>query len=119
MVSAAVVQGDPTNAQATHGLATDKAAAGDGRVLVECIVQQDGRLSDCKVLSSKPAGKGFSEAALKLTQYMVVKVGGPYKAGQRVRIPLHFVLGSPPPATPPQPSAPPAPAPPNPVPPSS
>ena len=40
-------------------------AEGEGLVRVECVAQDDGRLTDCKVLSEQPVGQGFGEAALQ------------------------------------------------------
>jgi protein TonB len=38
--------------------------AREGTVELECTVQPDGRVSDCIVLSERPRGMGFGEAAL-------------------------------------------------------
>jgi TonB family protein len=40
-------------------------AEGEGAVRVQCLARPDGRLTDCKVLSERPAGQGFGEAALR------------------------------------------------------
>ena len=40
-----------------------------GQTLLHCIVAADGYMQDCKVLSEAPKGKGFAEAALKMSRY--------------------------------------------------
>ncbi|GLS02809.1 hypothetical protein GCM10007859_28430 [Brevundimonas denitrificans] len=40
-------------------------AEGQGVVRVQCVAQADGRLTDCKILSERPAGQWFGEAALR------------------------------------------------------
>ena len=40
-------------------------AEGEGLVRVECVAQEDGRFTDCKILSEQPVGLGFGEAALR------------------------------------------------------
>jgi TonB family protein len=38
-----------------------------GKAMVNCVLQPDGRLRACKVVSEEPAGAGFGQAALGLT----------------------------------------------------
>ena len=40
-------------------------AEGEGVVRVRCLIQQDGRLTNCRVLSERPVDQGFGEAALR------------------------------------------------------
>ena len=37
-----------------------------GRVVLDCYVEADGRLSNCSVMTEEPAGMGFGDAALSL-----------------------------------------------------
>lgn len=39
-------------------------ADGEGVVRVRCVVQDDGRFLDCRILSEQPRGLGFGERAL-------------------------------------------------------
>ncbi|QDH72409.1 energy transducer TonB [Brevundimonas sp. M20] len=39
---------------------------GEGRVVLNCGVQQDGSVTDCRVESEEPAGQGFGPAALRV-----------------------------------------------------
>ena len=43
-----------------------------GSVRFRCIVTDEGRLTDCQVLSEAPAGKGFGEAALRLAKFFLM-----------------------------------------------
>ena len=40
---------------------------GEGVVRVRCRIQDDGRLTNCRILSERPADQGFGEAALRAT----------------------------------------------------
>ncbi|WP_370650483.1 TonB family protein [Brevundimonas sp.] len=40
-------------------------AEGEGVVRVRCLIQEDGRLTNCRILSERPADQGFGEAALR------------------------------------------------------
>lgn len=40
-------------------------AEGEGVVRVRCLIQEDGRLTNCRVLSERPVDQGFGEAALR------------------------------------------------------
>jgi TonB family protein len=54
----------------------------DGRASVRCLVTLQGALTSCQVLSEKPEGKGFGEAALTLTPSFQLKPAT--KAGKPV-----------------------------------
>jgi len=66
-----------------------------GDVTLLCVLDREGRFTQCQVESESPPGWGFGEAGLK--------VAGKYQAnrlrpdvvvdGHRVRLPVHFRLG--------------------------
>lgn len=68
-----------------------------GRATISCYVRLDGTLRDCKVLSEKPVGFGFGEAAIELSQsfemYPGIRDGVPQES--TVRIPIAFSLPEP------------------------
>lgn len=65
-----------------------------GRVILSCIVDEDGYLADCIVDSETPVGMGFGNAALEITAYMrmqpATNYGVPVKGP--VRVPITFAL---------------------------
>ena len=65
-----------------------------GCVVLFCTVQEDGRLKDCIVEEETPAGQGFGEAGLKLSQKFNMRGTMPdgLREGAKVRIPLVFKL---------------------------
>lgn len=68
----------------------------EGVVLLECFVLSRDRVRHCRVLSEKPAGFGFGEAALRIERGLRVRLHT--LAGERVynrwaRIDWYFVLG--------------------------
>lgn len=76
--------------------ATDRTVS--GRATVLCGVRIDTTLADCKVLSERPAGIGFGEAAVRLAtrEFRIrpqTRDGVPVE-GSTVRIPVMFLLGS-------------------------
>lgn len=67
----------------------------EARATVECRVAGDGRMSDCALVSVEPAGLGFEEAALRLTQRFRMHLATPdgtSVVGGVIRIPLRFSL---------------------------
>lgn len=66
----------------------------EGRVMLNCLVQSDGRMSDCTIVSEEPAARGFGRQALvgipyaRLTPQAVE--GLPPNA--RVTFPINFTL---------------------------
>lgn len=78
-----------------------------GRVVLACIVQQEGKLA-CEVESQEPANYGFGDAALSLTPYFRLKtwtMEGLPTVGGKVRIPIRYEgetesASNPPPAKP-------------------
>jgi periplasmic protein TonB len=68
---------------------------------MRCLVKVTGELSNCKVVSEDPAGKGFGQAELKLASRMHMKP--PVRDGHPVEglvtIPFKWLL-APPPTTP-------------------
>jgi len=76
--------------------ATDRTVS--GRATVVCIVGVDTMLTDCKLVSERPAGLGFGDAALRMAEREFrikpqTRDGRPVEGGS-VRIPMVFILGS-------------------------
>ncbi|CAN7590110.1 DUF2059 domain-containing protein [Phenylobacterium sp. LjRoot164] len=66
-----------------------------GRAVVACIVDSYGKLENCQQERAEPAGLGFGEAALVLSDLFRMKpktVDGQPVAGGAVRIPIRFIL---------------------------
>lgn len=78
------------------------------RVTMDCLVVEDGRVEDCRVVSEAPAGYGFGAAALSLTPGFGMSVWtmeGLPTVGGRITIPLRYEnpaadQSAPPPAAP-------------------
>ena len=60
-----------------------------GMAVLDCLVDTQGWLRDCRVVSEQPAGFGFGEAALRMAPLFHKKAG---MAGARTLIPLTFKL---------------------------
>jgi TonB family protein len=68
-----------------------------GRALIDCRVSEQGALTHCAILSEGPAGAGFGQAALAMTQAFQMSPAaenGRPVAGGRVRIPIRFMPAS-------------------------
>jgi len=66
----------------------------EGRVVLDCIVSADGRIS-CSVVSEDPSGWGFGEAALRISRNFRAAAqtsDGRATTGGRTRVPLTFRL---------------------------
>ncbi|WP_031230176.1 caspase family protein [Asticcacaulis sp. YBE204] len=61
-----------------------------GRSVVECVVQPDGRLSQCLTVSETPVEMGFAEAAHKALTSKARVDTGKFPPGQRVRFPIKW-----------------------------
>lgn len=64
-----------------------------GRAVVNCRILLSTRLSDCKVESESPPGRGFGEAAIKMALLLRVRppsVDGEPVRGARLRYPVTF-----------------------------
>ena len=70
-------------------------AGADGVAVMECVVGEDGRLNDCRIVSERPEGRGLGEATLALASELnmreTTRQGHP-TAGSRVRIPIQWRL---------------------------
>lgn len=64
----------------------------DGKTVMSCEVDAEGRWQDCRVESETPAGYGFGEAALAVSRHFKMKpkldAGGNPVMGGRITIPL-------------------------------
>lgn len=68
----------------------------DGKTVMECDVDVEGRWQACKVISEAPEGYGFGEAALQVSRYFKMKPktdsqGNPIPGG-RITIPLTWTV---------------------------
>jgi len=63
-----------------------------GRVVLECVADEAGYLTECVVRSEAPEGKGFGNAALEMTAYMRMRPATSYGVPVRspVTIPIKF-----------------------------
>lgn len=67
----------------------------EGRAQIRCIVNAEGVMTECKVVSETPEGYGFGEAALKLSRYFVMRpttIDGVPVTGASVNIGIPFRL---------------------------
>ncbi len=68
----------------------------EGRVVLDCVVNADGRIS-CAVASEDPSGWGFGSAAVRISRSFRMSPrledGRPAEGG-RVRVPIAFRLGN-------------------------
>ena len=70
-----------------------RGAAGSADVTLDCKVRANGRLQSCRTLGETPAGKGFAEAAQRLsTRFQVAmdQVDPTVQDILYVRVPIHF-----------------------------
>jgi TonB family protein len=83
-----------TAAQPAPGLALAQQPT-SGRVVLECIVAEQGALTDCLVVEETPPGHGLAQRALEASAKLkmdVPTVGGVAVNGARVRVPFDFQL---------------------------
>ena len=61
-------------------------------VIVECVLQRGGQMSDCVVMSEEPPGLGFGEAALGGARQSRVSLSDTprARAGEKVRFSFRF-----------------------------
>ncbi|MES2340889.1 MAG: TonB family protein [Pseudomonadota bacterium] len=68
------------------------------RVVLDCLVETTGGLTDCKVQGETPPGQGFGEAAVKMSQYFQVTtwtLDGLPTSGGRIKVPIRYELTPP------------------------
>ena len=66
---------------------------GRGEAPLSCILNDDGQLTGCRVVSESPAGAGFGAAALSLTHWFVMSpltANGDSVGGAQVEVPIVF-----------------------------
>ncbi|NBB13917.1 TonB family protein [Caulobacter sp. SLTY] len=72
-----------------------EAGVKSGRGVADCLVAQDGKLTDCKVAREKPENMGFGASAVAIAQLMQMNPwsdkGRPV-VGARVKLPIDFNL---------------------------
>lgn len=82
------------------GTAASRQRAGEEQatVIVECVLQSGGRMSDCLVVSEQPPGLGFGEAALAGARQSRINLSDTprARAGEKVRFSFRFRLEEPP-----------------------
>lgn len=62
---------------------------------MECVVVEDGRLDQCRIVSERPEGYGFGEKALEMAREFQMRTtteSGESTVGSRVRIPMQWRL---------------------------
>lgn len=67
----------------------------EGRSTIQCSVNETGSVQGCTVLSEQPAGVGFGQAAIQLSQLFRMKpkmVDGVAVGGAEVTIPINFAM---------------------------
>lgn len=70
-------------------------AEGEGVVRVKCLVQEDGRFSNCRVLSERPADQGFGEAALRAARQSRLDPDALRAPGSEIEYNVRFRLDEP------------------------
>ncbi|MGA0603009.1 energy transducer TonB [Caulobacter sp. KR2-114] len=81
----------------------------EGKAVISCTVNAEGRLADCAVVSEDPPGFGFGDAAVKMSSIFKMRPkaqNGIPVGGGKVTIPIRFQLpkDAPPPAAVPAPA---------------
>ncbi|MFC5372944.1 hypothetical protein ACFPIF_10290 [Brevundimonas faecalis] len=62
----------------------------DGSVVVNCAVGEDRGLTDCRVVSETPEGRGYGAMALAIAGKPGARLNGTAKPGQRVQFALRI-----------------------------
>ena len=70
-------------------------AEGEGVVRVKCLVQEDGRFANCRVLSERPADQGFGEAALRAARQSRLDPDALRAPGSEIEYNVRFRLDEP------------------------
>ena len=66
----------------------------NGRAVIDCVIEDGGWLTDCKVASEDPSGWGFGDTALKMAPLFQIKPinGRGPPVGTRRQMPINFKL---------------------------
>lgn len=69
----------------------------EGSATIECVVQPDGRLATCVVVSEDPKGYGFGRATVRLFEATFnvnqhPEITEPHQPGDKVKVGFHWKL---------------------------
>jgi TonB family protein len=85
------------SAEDTTAAFSKLAVSGTNRVVLACVVQQGGAVSDCHAVSEEPAGRGLAAAALSLAPHFRLSTWTPEglpTVGATVNIPVRYEAGA-------------------------
>lgn len=86
---------DAAQVQAIFPDTAADAGVQSGRGVADCLVAADGSLTECRIVSERPAALGFGEAAVQVAQTMRMNLwseDGRPTVGARIRLPVEFSL---------------------------
>lgn len=63
---------------------------GDGAVTINCAVGEDYRLTDCRVISEQPEGKGYGAIALAQVTRPEARLDNTFRPGARVQFTMRL-----------------------------
>lgn len=89
----------PTFSEATHRYPAKALRNGlSGYAVAECLVSEQGALTNCRVYREEPAGVGFGEAAMRIAGDLILKpvqLDGRPAIGRKIRFPVTFLIPTP------------------------